>query len=163
MTSKQAVCLAVRSGRYNLEALRREYRGIQVRKVGKETVQIRFRDGEAWMTPEDFADNYVSKTIKDLNDQWNAAEVILTENELCSAIPKAVLSIMRPDEDMDTFSDRQMRHAIHNQEKQIEDLKNKNESLRQKAKELQKLVFEAVDEVHKREDRIKELEASLNL
>lgn len=86
MTAKQAVFLAYRKGNVDLAALREEYRSIQVRKVGKDTVQIRFRDSESWMTVEDFASNYLNKILKDLSDQLTSASKVLSPKELLNGL-----------------------------------------------------------------------------
>lgn len=86
MTAKQAVFLAYREGNVDLAALREEYRSIQVRKVGKDTVQIRFRDSESWMTVEDFASNYRNKILKDLSDQLTSASKVLSPKELLNGL-----------------------------------------------------------------------------
>lgn len=86
MTAKQAVFLAYREGNVDLAALREEYRSIQVRKVGKDTVQIRFRDSESWMTVEDFASNYLNKILKDLSDQLTSASKVLSPKELLNGL-----------------------------------------------------------------------------
>lgn len=86
MTAKQAVFLAYRKGNVDLAALREEYRSIQVRKVGKDTVQIRFRDSESWMLVEDFASNYLNKILKDLSDQLTSASKVLSPEELLNGL-----------------------------------------------------------------------------
>jgi hypothetical protein len=86
MTAKQAVFAAYRSGNVNLAALREEYRSIQVRKVGKDITQIRFRDSESWMTVEDFASNYLNKILKDLSDQLTSASKVLSPKELLNGL-----------------------------------------------------------------------------
>lgn len=86
MTAKQAVFLAYRKGNVDLAALRTEHRSIQARKVGKDTVQIRFRDSESWMTVEDFASNYLNKILKDLSDQLTAASKVLSPEELLDGL-----------------------------------------------------------------------------
>lgn len=86
MTAKQAVFLAYRKGNVDLAALRTEHRSIQARKVGKDTVQIRFRDSESWMTVEDFASNYHNKILKDLSDQLTAASKVLSPEELLDGL-----------------------------------------------------------------------------
>ena len=86
MTAKQAVFLAYREGNVDLASLREEHRSIQVRKVGKDTVQIRFRDSESWMTVEDFASNYLNKILKDLSDQLTSASKVLSPKELLDGL-----------------------------------------------------------------------------
>lgn len=86
MTAKQAVFIAFRNGNVDLATLREEYRSIQVRKVGKDTVQIRFRDSESWMTVEDFASNYRNKILKDLSDQLTSASKVLSPKELLNGL-----------------------------------------------------------------------------
>jgi len=86
MTAKQAVYLAIQQGEVDFTRLREEHRSIQTRKVGKDTIQIRFRDSESWMTLEDFHSNYRNKILKDLGDLLTSASKVLPPKELLNGL-----------------------------------------------------------------------------
>lgn len=86
MTAKQAVFLAIQRGEVDFTRLCEEHRSIQTRKVGKNTVQIRFRDSESWMIPEDFHSNYRNKILKDLGDRLTSMSKVLPPKELLNGL-----------------------------------------------------------------------------
>jgi hypothetical protein len=86
MTAKQAVFLALEHGTVDLPRLREQHRSIQTRKVGKDIVQIRFRDSESWMNLEDFHSNYRNKVLKDVNDLLTASSKVLPPKELLNGL-----------------------------------------------------------------------------
>lgn len=86
MTAKQAVYQAYLNGNLDLKKLQEGHRSIQVRKVGINITQIRFRDSESWMTVEDFASNYRNKILKDLSDRLTSASKVLSPEELLNGL-----------------------------------------------------------------------------
>lgn len=90
MTAKQAVFKAIVDGDLNLRQLQKEHRSIQTRSVGKDTIQIRFRDSESWQTVEDFAYNYYNKIVKDVNDRIASASQVLVTEELLDGLSNEV-------------------------------------------------------------------------
>lgn len=89
MTAKQAVYLAINSGKpIDWKSLKAEHRSIQTRKAGRENIQVRFSDSESWLSLDEFASQYVNKTLKDLFVRLSAASKVLPPEQLLDVADK---------------------------------------------------------------------------
>lgn len=88
MTAKHAVYLAITKGSFNLSELQAVHRSLQARRIGKSDYQIRFKDSEPWMNPEDWATNYRNSLLKQLGDLVAADLQVLPQEVILSQLPE---------------------------------------------------------------------------
>lgn len=88
MTAKHAVYLAITQGKFNLSELQAVHRSLQARRIGKSDYQIRFKDSEPWMNPEDWATNYRNSLLKQLGDLVAADLQVLPQEVILSQLPE---------------------------------------------------------------------------
>lgn len=88
MTAKHAVYLAITQDKFNLSELQAVHRSLQARRIGKSDYQIRFKDSEPWMNPEDWAANYRNSLLKQLGDLVAADLQVLPQEVILSQLPE---------------------------------------------------------------------------
>jgi hypothetical protein len=88
MTAKHAVYLAITQDKFNLSELQAMHRSLQARRIGKSDYQIRFKDSEPWMNPEDWATNYRNSLLKQLGDLVAADLQVLPQEVILSQLPE---------------------------------------------------------------------------
>jgi hypothetical protein len=88
MTAKHAVYLAITQDKFNLSELQAVHRSLQARRIGKSDYQIRFKDSEPWMNPEDWATNYRNSLLKQLGDLVAADLQVLPQEVILSQLPE---------------------------------------------------------------------------
>lgn len=64
-----------------------EHRSPQVKQIAKGVFQIRFRDDESWLLPDDWAVNYESKLVADLRTAVSVVSKVIPPDELLSLLP----------------------------------------------------------------------------
>lgn len=95
MTAKHAVYLAITKGSLNLSELQAMHRSLQVRRIGKSDYQIRFKDSEPWMNPEDWATNYRNGLLKQLGDLVVADLQVLPQEVILSQLPEDSINALK--------------------------------------------------------------------
>lgn len=125
------------------EAFLSAHRSVQTRKVGKNTVQIRFNDNDSWTNIEEWPSEYERKTIKNLHDHltqeaqcfsltWLLPEAL--GNEAWKEIQVEALKVAASKNQIMFRKDYEEKLASYNQQisalrDEISDLETKNSQL----------------------------------
>lgn len=149
MSAKDDVYRLIRYGKADYQGLKQlqvKHPILQVRKVDKATVQVRFRAKENWINAEDFAANYLAKAKKDMNDLQLRLSKLLRKEEVLEVIDGELTRLVRADIRTELLKDNvvltkervaeiydeveRLRSKVKTLEEQVSSLKNESQGLK---------------------------------